>query len=95
MAALIRCILSKNLVVCSLAAPKILPFGSHCSANFQPIFDCFISNFKLKCEDSENLEADGVRKYNCFQLTSNQTSGVFSGFFGDIRYYSKSAEKLV
>ena len=49
---------SKNLVVCSSAGPKILAFVSHCSANFQPMLDCFIPNFKLKYEDSENIKAD-------------------------------------
>ena len=51
---------SKNLVVCSSAGPKFLTFGSHCSANFQPILDCFILNLKLKYEDSENIKADRV-----------------------------------
>ena len=51
---------SKNLVVCSSAGPKISAFGSHCSANFQPILDCFIPNFKLTYEDSENIKADRV-----------------------------------
>ena len=60
MAALNRCIFQKNLVVCSSVGPKILAFGSHCSANFQPILDCFIPNFKLKYEDSENIKADRV-----------------------------------
>ena len=32
----------------------------YCSANFQPILDCFIPNFKLKYEDSENVKADLV-----------------------------------
>ena len=50
----------KNLVVCSSADPKILAFGSHCSAKFQSILDCFIPNFKLKYEDSENIKADRV-----------------------------------
>ena len=62
MATLNQCIFSKNLVVCSSACPKILAFGSHCSANFQPISDCFIPNFKLKCEDSANVKADRVSK---------------------------------
>ena len=51
---------SKNLVVCSLAGPKIFRFCSHCPANFQPILDWFIPNFKLKYEDSENIKADRV-----------------------------------
>ena len=50
----------KNLVVYSSAGPKILAFGSHCLANFQPILDCFIPNFKMKYEDSENIKADRV-----------------------------------
>ena len=51
---------SKNLVVCSSAAPKILAFGNHRSANFETILDCFIPNFKLKYEDSENIKTDRV-----------------------------------
>ena len=45
---------SKNLVVRSSAGSKILAFGSHCSA------DCFIPSFKLKYQDSENINADRV-----------------------------------
>ena len=60
MATLNRCIFQTNLVVCSSAGPKILGFGSHCSVNFQPILDCFIPNFKLKYEDSENIKADRI-----------------------------------
>ena len=37
---------------------NILAFGSHCSANFQLILDCFIPNLKLKYEDSENIKAN-------------------------------------
>ena len=61
---------SKNLVVCSLAGPKILAFGSHCSANFQPILDCFVPNFKLKYEDSENIKTDRVNTvvFNLHQI---------------------------
>ena len=51
---------SKNLVVCSSVGRKILTFSSHCSADFQSILDCFIPNFKLKYEDSDNIKADGV-----------------------------------
>ena len=51
---------SKNLVVCSSAGPKILASGSHWLANFQPILDYFMPNFKLKYEDSENIKADRV-----------------------------------
>ena len=56
---------SNNLVVCSSAGPKILAFGSHHSANFQPILDCYISNFKLTYEDSENIKADHVGTVVC------------------------------
>ena len=56
---------SNNLVVCSSAGPKILAFGSHYSANFQPILDCFISHFKLTYEDSENIKADHVSTVVC------------------------------
>ena len=44
----------------SSACPEILTFISHCSANFQPILDCFVLNFKLKYEDLENIKADRV-----------------------------------
>ena len=44
----------------SSVSPEILAFSSHCSANFQPIFYCFIPNFKLKYEDSGNIKADRV-----------------------------------
>ena len=62
MAALNRRIFSIGayLVICSLTGPKTLAFGSHCSANFQPILDCFTPNFKLKYEDSENIKAERV-----------------------------------
>ena len=51
---------SKNLVACSSAGGKILAFASHCSTNFLPILDCFIPNFKLKYDDSENIKEDRV-----------------------------------
>ena len=44
----------------SSTGPKILAFVSHRSVNFQPILDCFIPDFKLKYEDSENVKADYV-----------------------------------
>ena len=47
-------------------------------ANFQPILDCFIPNFKLKYEDSKRYKNRSC-KYSHSQLTSNQTSGVFYG----------------
>ena len=56
--AALNCIFRKKLVVCSSAGPKASV--SHCSANFQLILDCFIPNFKLMYEDSENIKADSV-----------------------------------
>ena len=75
----------KNLVVCSSAGPKILPFGSHCSENFQPILDCFIPNFKLKYEDSENIKADRVSTvvFNLHQIKRR-------GFLGEPGKYKES-----
>ena len=53
--------LSKKLGrLSSSGQAEILAFVSHCSANFQPILDCFILNFKLKYEDPENIIADRV-----------------------------------
>ena len=61
MAALIKSVhFSKNLVVCSSAGSKTSALGSHCSANFQLILDCFIPNFKLMYEDSENVKVSTV-----------------------------------
>ena len=40
--------------------PEILAYVSHSSANFQPILRCFIPNFKLMYEDSENTKIDRV-----------------------------------
>ena len=51
---------SKKLGRLSSVGPEILAFVSHCSANFKPIMDCFIPNFKLKYEDPDNRKADHV-----------------------------------
>ena len=56
MAALNKCIFRKNGVRLSPAGSKILAFGSYCSANFELILNCFIANFKLKYEGSENIK---------------------------------------
>ena len=42
----------------SSTGSEILTFGSHCSANFQPILDCFIPKFKLEYDDVENIKTD-------------------------------------
>ena len=54
----------------SSAGPEFQALVSHCSANFQPILDCCIPNFKLKCEDSENIKADCVNTvvFNLHQI---------------------------
>ena len=44
----------------SSTGSEILTFGSHCSANFQPILDCVIPKFKLEYDDLENIKADRV-----------------------------------
>ena len=54
----------------SLAGPEILAFGSHFSANFQSILECFMPNFKLKYGYSENIKADCVNVV-VFNLRSN------------------------
>ena len=59
----------------SSEGPDVLAFGSHCSAKFQPILNCFIPKFKLKYEDSENVKTDCADSH--FQITSNQTEKVF------------------
>ena len=48
----------------------ILTFGSHCSANFQPIFDCFIPKFKLEYDDLENIKTGCVNTvvFNVHQM---------------------------
>ena len=61
---------SKNLGRLSSTSSEILTFGSHCSANFQPIFDCFILKFKLEYEDLENIKTDCVNAvvFNLHQI---------------------------
>ena len=44
----------------SSVGPEIVYFVGRGSANFQPILDCFILNFKLKYENLENIKADRV-----------------------------------
>ena len=40
--------------------PEILAFCSYRSANVQQILHCFIPNFKMKYEDSENVKIGRV-----------------------------------
>ena len=54
----------------SSTGSEILTFGSHCSANFQPILDCFIPKFKLEYDNLENIETDRVNAvvFNLHQI---------------------------
>ena len=51
---------SKNTGRLFLAGPENLSSRSHFKANFQPVLLCFIPNFKLRYEDSENIKTDRV-----------------------------------
>ena len=44
----------------SSTGSEILTVDSHCSANFQPILDCFIPKFKLEYDGLENVKRDRV-----------------------------------
>ena len=48
----------------------MLTFVSHCSANFQPILDCFIPKVKLEYDDLENIKTDYVNTvvFNLHQI---------------------------
>ena len=70
----------------SSTGSEILAFGSHCSANFQPILDCFVPKFKLKYDNLENIQTDRVNTvvFNLLQIKHSKFfSGhsVFSGFW--------------
>ena len=54
----------------SSTGSEILTFGSHCSANFQSILDCFIPKFKLEYDDLENIKTDSVNTvvFNLHQI---------------------------
>ena len=68
MAALNWCIFRKNCL--SSTGSEILTFCSHCSANFQPILDCFIPKFKLEYDNLENIKIDRVNAvvFNLHQI---------------------------
>ena len=61
----------------SSTGSEILAFGSHCLANFQPILDCFIPNFKLKYDDLENIKTDRVSTvvFNLLQIKQSKFFG--------------------
>ena len=54
----------------SSTGSEILTFGSHCSANFRPILDCFIQTFKFEYDDLENIKTDRVNAvvFNLHQI---------------------------
>ena len=58
----------------SSTGSKISAFGSHCSANFQPILDCFIQKFKLEYGDVENIKTDCVNTvtFNLLQIKQSK-----------------------
>ena len=62
----------------SSTGSEFLAFDSHCSANFQPILDCFVPKFKLKYDNLENLKTDGVNTV-IFNLCQIKQSKFFLG----------------
>ena len=74
MAALKLTHFSKKSGRLSLTGSEILAFGSHCSANFQPILDCFIPKFKLEYDDLENIKTDRVNSIVFNFIKSNNQS---------------------
>ena len=61
---------SKKSSRLSSTGSEILTFGSHCSANFQQILDCFIPKFKLEYDDLENIKTGSVNTivFNLHQI---------------------------
>ena len=55
------------------------------SANFQPILDCFILNFKLRYDDSENIETDHVNAV-VFSLNQIKQRNVLLGHLVDLSF---------
>ena len=88
MAALNWCIFRKKSGRLSSAGAEIQAFVSHCSANFQPILDCFILNFQSKYEDSENIKADAANTV-VFNLHQIKCRAFLSGHPVDIFFISK------
>ena len=55
----------------SSTGSETLDFGSHYSANFQPILDCFIPKFKLKYDNLENIKTDRLNTVVSTDMKSN------------------------
>ena len=70
MAALNWYIFRKKSGRLSSTGSRILSFGSHCSANFQPVLDYFIPKFKLEYDNLENIKTDCVNTvvFNLHQI---------------------------
>ena len=66
--------------------PEIQAFVSHCLANFLPILDCLIPNFKLKYEDSENVKAERLNVV-VFNLHQIKRRAFFFGTLGRISWF--------
>ena len=77
MAALNWYIFRKKSGRLSSRGPEILIFGTHCSANFQPILDCFIPKFKLEYDDVENIKTYCVNTvvFNLHQIKQSKFFG--------------------
>ena len=80
----------------SSVGPEILAFISHCSANFQPIMDCFIPKFKLKCEDPDNTKADRVNTvvFNLHQIKRRTFFGTPGSIVKELGKISPSANRI-
>ena len=69
---------------------EILDFGSHCSANFQQILDCFVPNFKLQYDNLENIKTDRANTviFNLHQIKQSKF------FFWDNRYLGNGSDEI-
>ena len=68
----------------SSTGSEILTFGSHCSANFQPILDYLMPKFKLEYYDLENTKTGRVNAV-VFNLNQIKRLTLFRlGSFGTI-----------
>ena len=57
----------------------VISFGYPLAGELQPIFGCFVPNFKLKYEDSENIKADRV-SIVVFKLRQIKSQAFFLGY---------------
>ena len=72
----------------SSAGPEILAFVRYCLANVQPILNCFIPNFELKYEDSENIKTDRVNTvvFNLNQFKERNFFGTHGRQYSTVVY---------